>query len=655
MLKKWISIIVSFVSILGIASLSLGAEFHANPIPADFRSGPIPPAKIGDKAYCVIQNDDGSIAYYYGLFQAGDGVAAYMDPMTCGVPNPYPFRISDVHFYLYGLPGSVWPVQIRVNVRDMAGSDSCSGPGNLLCSETFTIPADSAYPHLINLSLGLLCCVNRPFFLEIIYTGGTSSPYPSLLFADTTSSTDTCNNWLKSGGTYFEWYLAWIPPVPGDIVLRATGNTQDTSCQVPESLYWKPGYEDYAPSGVPDLDQHQDNWYKYETSAYTFCGPVAVANCFKWFDSKYNVPAGVPGDQSDRFPLVRQYIDGIGGMLSAYDDHDPFNMNHAGTPWQFGATTAPPPTLPQPFIPGFQSSGPMPAWGELVERLAWFFDTDGVRTGYCNHSGTRITDMEDGIQIWFQSEQYQGGSTLADTLCEKTQKTPTFAEVESLVEKCEDVILLLGFWWYDNVTERWFRCGGHYVTVAGINSEDSLIGISDPAFDNAESGGRGIVRDGQYIPHTHGSHAGVIHNDEGNVSHDVYSVVQHPQTWGLWRLDDYPVSLTPGYCVDFYAQNIPSELESYTGIYGFGPLYTFVEYAVQISPWDYRGDVNYTGEVELGDVVYLITYLYKSGPPPYSMTEADVNCSGVVELGDVVFLISYLYKNGPVPRCCISS
>ena len=64
-----------------------------------------------------------------------------------------------------------------------------------------------------------------------------------------------------------------------------------------------------------------------------------------------------------------------------------------------------------------------------------------------------------------------------------------------------------------------------------------------------------------------------------------------------------------------------------------------------------QGDVNGDGVVDLGDVVNLITYLYKSGPAPDPLEAGDANCSGLVELGDIVYLISYLYKSGP-PPCC---
>jgi hypothetical protein len=63
------------------------------------------------------------------------------------------------------------------------------------------------------------------------------------------------------------------------------------------------------------------------------------------------------------------------------------------------------------------------------------------------------------------------------------------------------------------------------------------------------------------------------------------------------------------------------------------------------------GDANGDGVIDLGDVVYLITYLYKSGPAPSPLLAGDANCSGAVELGDVVYLITYLYKGGPPPPC----
>ncbi len=64
-----------------------------------------------------------------------------------------------------------------------------------------------------------------------------------------------------------------------------------------------------------------------------------------------------------------------------------------------------------------------------------------------------------------------------------------------------------------------------------------------------------------------------------------------------------------------------------------------------------RGDANGDGVTDLGDVVYLINYIYRDGSPPDPLAAGDVNCDGIVNLGDVVYLINYLFKNGPPPSC----
>jgi hypothetical protein len=69
------------------------------------------------------------------------------------------------------------------------------------------------------------------------------------------------------------------------------------------------------------------------------------------------------------------------------------------------------------------------------------------------------------------------------------------------------------------------------------------------------------------------------------------------------------------------------------------------------------GDINIPGGdgiVDLGDVVFLINYIFRGGDPPDPMAAGDVNADCVVELGDVVYLINYLYRGGdpPLPSCC---
>jgi parallel beta-helix repeat protein len=62
-----------------------------------------------------------------------------------------------------------------------------------------------------------------------------------------------------------------------------------------------------------------------------------------------------------------------------------------------------------------------------------------------------------------------------------------------------------------------------------------------------------------------------------------------------------------------------------------------------------RGDANVDGVVEVGDVVYLLNYLYKGGPPPYVWEAGDVNADSGIDIGDVVYLICYLFRNCAPP------
>ncbi|MFH2037711.1 MAG: M14 family zinc carboxypeptidase [Candidatus Zixiibacteriota bacterium] len=63
------------------------------------------------------------------------------------------------------------------------------------------------------------------------------------------------------------------------------------------------------------------------------------------------------------------------------------------------------------------------------------------------------------------------------------------------------------------------------------------------------------------------------------------------------------------------------------------------------------GDVDNNTLINIIDITYLISYLYKSGPAPYFPTSGDVNGSGNTNILDITYLISFLYKGGPNPAC----
>jgi len=63
------------------------------------------------------------------------------------------------------------------------------------------------------------------------------------------------------------------------------------------------------------------------------------------------------------------------------------------------------------------------------------------------------------------------------------------------------------------------------------------------------------------------------------------------------------------------------------------------------------GDANADMAVNVGDAVYMIAYVFKSGPPPVPVDGGDANCDGNPNVGDAVYLIAYVFKGGP-PPCC---
>lgn len=62
------------------------------------------------------------------------------------------------------------------------------------------------------------------------------------------------------------------------------------------------------------------------------------------------------------------------------------------------------------------------------------------------------------------------------------------------------------------------------------------------------------------------------------------------------------------------------------------------------------GDVNGDRLLNAGDAMYLINYIFRSGPVPSEpILRADTNGDDAINIGDVTYLINYLYRNGLPP------
>jgi len=63
------------------------------------------------------------------------------------------------------------------------------------------------------------------------------------------------------------------------------------------------------------------------------------------------------------------------------------------------------------------------------------------------------------------------------------------------------------------------------------------------------------------------------------------------------------------------------------------------------------GDANGDLQKNIGDAVFLINYVFKSGPAPIPLFVGDTNCDSKVNVGDVVYMINFVFKGGNSPSC----
>ncbi len=66
---------------------------------------------------------------------------------------------------------------------------------------------------------------------------------------------------------------------------------------------------------------------------------------------------------------------------------------------------------------------------------------------------------------------------------------------------------------------------------------------------------------------------------------------------------------------------------------------------------DTPGDADNAGDVNIGDVTFLIAYIFSGGAAPVCAQEADADAGGDISIGDAVYLIAYIFQGGPAPIC----
>jgi len=69
-----------------------------------------------------------------------------------------------------------------------------------------------------------------------------------------------------------------------------------------------------------------------------------------------------------------------------------------------------------------------------------------------------------------------------------------------------------------------------------------------------------------------------------------------------------------------------------------------------------RGNIDNSPDdiVDISDLIYLIDYMFVSGPDPTCVDEAnlDGDPGGVLDISDLIYLVDYMFQSGPPPPPC---
>ncbi len=75
---------------------------------------------------------------------------------------------------------------------------------------------------------------------------------------------------------------------------------------------------------------------------------------------------------------------------------------------------------------------------------------------------------------------------------------------------------------------------------------------------------------------------------------------------------------------------------------------SFIAGEIQMQRYD-CGRIGGDGLTDLGNVLYLVNWIFAGGPSPLDDSYGDIDCSGTANVSDAVYLVKYIFEGGPAP------
>ena len=63
------------------------------------------------------------------------------------------------------------------------------------------------------------------------------------------------------------------------------------------------------------------------------------------------------------------------------------------------------------------------------------------------------------------------------------------------------------------------------------------------------------------------------------------------------------------------------------------------------------GDVDFTNEINIGDLVYMVDFMFTSGPEPHYFIAGNIDAIAQIDIADLVALVDFMFAEGAAPIC----
>ncbi|MFH2036800.1 MAG: dockerin type I repeat-containing protein [Candidatus Zixiibacteriota bacterium] len=647
--------------------------------------------------YCTTQNYD-SVAWAVTHWVIGNELyKAYQDPSE-SCENPYPYSVENVYITLYFEKACSLLVSVDIESADFT-IPTCPAPGALLnLSSTYmiTIPGPGLYQ--IETPLDSNCLVNEPYFVGFFFASIVDTTWNVSLVTDDTPVAcvnyniwDTAIGFVDLSNTGFPEF----PTFPGRILLFSGGYPGGSGGPDPV-----PSVTILQPKSNDDVTGLGEVWASENS------GNENILSAFFQYRSIVGNWTTMTTD-FDGSCFFRSNIDPPGGGVGWYHQWNYSGLSE-GTYWvkvtvsddlgqldvdsvQVDIDPTPPnPTLINP-IPLANICAPITLQAESndenissvkFEKLSASIDYEIPlsllgETNFGNYYCGPITAAM-AIKYWFDQGyifSMREGSTyipidtvvdrLADNMLTKINhgtyddlffnglqqynalhnnalkfevyRSPDYHLYRTLLQERGE-LPILGL----SGTTGLFVVGCGVTGLADIDDQyaikiaDPITGIIVDALMRNNPTGSEIYYDNKWYQ------VDIIFTIRGNNHYVTRDLIGYGAVSGnLWSYDWTSTDLSEDslYFITTTFTDLSGRVESATSL---------VQY--QCIPDYLKGDYNNDGTTNIGDVLYLSEFIYKSGPEPFGGAgRADANCNGSIDIADVIFMIKFIFEGGTDP------